>query len=293
MTSLLEVHDLVKTYRGVRAVDGISFRIPEGNCFGLLGPNGAGKTTTVEILEGITPYDSGQILYRGAPPGRAFRNEAGIMFQHTALQEHVTVREVLHMFASLYPRTMPLEELVEVCDLQEFLDRDTHRVSGGQRQRVLLAVALINDPCILFMDEPTTGLDPQARHRFWELVERIKAQGRTLVLTTHYMEEAYRLCDELIILDHGHIIAEGTPDALLAAHYQDTILRLPAASIDGVRNNLKETVLDCGEHVEILTPDVDDTLRELQHAGVRLNRLEIRERTLEDLFLELTERRDT
>ncbi|MDE2510650.1 MAG: ABC transporter ATP-binding protein, partial [Elusimicrobia bacterium] len=159
MALVLEAKNLVKRYPGsaVNAVDGLSLAVREGLCFGLLGPNGAGKTTTVEIMEGITAPDSGEVLYRGAPVGADFRERSGIQFQETALQEKLTVRELLTLFASLYPRTAKIPELVELCDLGEFLDRDAKKLSGGQRQRVLLAIALVNDPDIVFLDEPTTG----------------------------------------------------------------------------------------------------------------------------------------
>ena len=195
MIPLLETRALTKHFRGVAAVNGIDLAIPAGRCFGLLGPNGAGKTTTVEMLEGICTPSSGEIRYRGAPLDARFRQDIGIMFQSTALQDFITGRENLRMFARFYRRSLPLEELVEACTLNEFLDRDTRKLSGGQRQRLLLAIALVNDPDLLFLDEPTTGLDPQARRNFWDLIQRIKARGKTIVLTTHYMEEAYQLCD--------------------------------------------------------------------------------------------------
>ena len=193
-TALLQVKNLVKHYPSVKAVDGIDINLQGGVCFGLLGPNGAGKTTTVEILEGITEATSGEILYKGKPVGDQFRKEAGIMFQSTALQDFITVRETLQMFASLYPRQSDLDELILRCNLTEYLDQDNRQLSGGQRQRLLLAIALVNDPDIIFLDEPTTGLDPQARRNFWDLIDDIKAQGKTIILTTHYMDEAYSLC---------------------------------------------------------------------------------------------------
>ena len=287
MTALIEVDNLVKHYQGVRAVDGISFAIPRGSCFGLLGPNGAGKTTTVEMLEGIKQPTAGSIRYKGEPLGAQFRREAGIMFQSTALQEFITVRETLRMFRSLYEQGVAVEELVDACALHSFLDRDTRKLSGGQRQRLLLAIALVNDPEVVFLDEPTTGLDPQARRLLWQLVRAIKARGKTVLLTTHYMEEAYELCDEIIIMDHGRIIAQGSPDDLLARHFRDVVLQLPKSDFSaGCVADL--TVLDCGDCVEILTSAVTDTVQRLLAGGVSLDRLRIRARTLDDLFLELT-----
>ena len=212
MSPLLSVNDLVKDYPGVRAVNGVSFAVTPGQCFGLLGPNGAGKTTTLEILEGITDADSGEILYRGRPRDDGFRQAIGIQFQHTALQEFQTVRESLQLFASFYECGRPLDELIELCNLGELLERDTRKLSGGQRQRLLLAIALVNDPELVFLDEPTTGLDPQSRRNFWYLVEGIKGAGKTVLLTTHYMEEASVLCDEIAVIDRGQVIEQGAPD---------------------------------------------------------------------------------
>lgn len=290
MTTLLETRHLIKHFRGVKAVNGIDLDLPAGRCFGLLGPNGAGKTTTVEILEGIQQPTSGTIRYRGEALGSRFRQDIGIMFQSTALQDHVTGRENLQMFASFYPRSLPLDALVEACALGEFLDRDTRKLSGGQRQRLLLAIALVNDPELIFLDEPTTGLDPQARRNFWELIHRIKARGKTILLTTHYMEEAYHLCDEIAIMDHGRIIAQGTPRQLLAAHFDDVVLQLPLADFPDPAPSLAHPVVYSRDTVDILTQDVGATVQELLACNIPLARLLIRPRTLEDLFLELTGR---
>jgi ABC-2 type transport system ATP-binding protein len=288
MESLLAARNLTKDYGKVRAVRGIDLTVEPGSCLGLLGPNGAGKTTTLEMLEGITPPSGGEILYRGAPLGTGFRNSAGIMFQETSLAEFITVRETLQMFASLYPRTRALDELVERCALQEYLDRDNRRLSGGQRQRMLLAIALVNDPDVLFLDEPTTGLDPQARHNFWSLIEDIKAEGKTVLLSTHYMEEAYTLCDEIAIMDHGEIIALGTPDALLARHFNDVVLQLPLDALPTGARELPMTARRTHDSFEIETGDVNAAIAALLKASVPLDGLRIRSRTLEDLFLELT-----
>jgi ABC-2 type transport system ATP-binding protein len=289
---VLEARNLFMRYPGAaaNAVDGLSLAVREGLCFGLLGPNGAGKTTTVEIMEGITPPDSGEVLYRGAPLGAAFRERAGIQFQETALQEKLTVRELLAFFGSLYPRAMAISELLKLCDLAEFFDRDFRKLSGGQRQRVLLAIALVNDPDIVFLDEPTTGLDPQARRNFWELVHLIKGRGKTLLLTTHYMEEAYALCDEVAIMDRGRVIAQGEPDHLLKKHFDGVTIELPKEDFRAPASGLPGKVVERGESVEVLTSDVDAVLSALTAAGTRFARLKVRARTLEDLFLELTGR---
>jgi ABC-2 type transport system ATP-binding protein len=199
MPALLQAERLIKDYPGVRAVDGISFAVEKGSCFGLLGPNGAGKTTTLEILEGISEADRGRVMFNGAPCDDGYRQVIGIQFQHTALQDFQTVREALQLFASFYARHRPLKELVDLCNLAELLDRDTRKLSGGQRQRLLLAIALVNDPDLVFLDEPTTGLDPQSRRNFWQLIADIRDEGKTILLTTHYMEEAKVLCNEIAI----------------------------------------------------------------------------------------------
>lgn len=285
---LLEAQALHKAFKDVNAVNGVSFQMQTGQCFGLLGPNGAGKTTTIELLEGIQAPDSGTIVYKGDPIGKRFREEAGIVFQHTALQEFITVQEVLNFFKALYRKTIPLDGIIEQCNLQEFLNRDTRKLSGGQRQRLLLGVSLINDPEIVFLDEPTTGLDPQARRNFWDLINSIKAQGKTILLTTHYMDEAQELCDEIAIMDHGQIIAQDTPDALLSKHFNDVVVSLPRA----LQAALPPLTIhrETPDRVEFLTADVNTLLHDLLKATVPLQELRIRQRNLEDLFLELTGR---
>ncbi len=288
MAALLQATDLVKHFGDVVAVDGVSFGLEAGTCFGLLGPNGAGKTTTIEMLEGITTVDGGEIHYHGKPVGTDFCNDAGIMFQSTALQDYMTVREALVMFGSLYPRTTPIAELIDTCALGEFLDRDSRKLSGGQRQRLLLAIALVNDPQVVFLDEPTTGLDPQARRNLWALVKRIRAQGKTILLTTHYMEEAYELCDEIAIMDHGKIITRGSPKTLLAEHFDEVVLQLPLSDIPGDPAQLPLPVTLHDDTAEILSRDINATVRTLLDNNVSLAGLQIRPRTLEDLFLALT-----
>lgn len=246
MTIALEARDLVKVYPDVRAVDGVSFSVSEGTCFGLLGPNGAGKTTTVEIIEGVTKATSGQVYYYGEVAGARFRQEAGIQFQNTALQDYLTVRETIAMFRSLYDRQADMDDIIEQCSLGDLLDRDNRKLSGGQRQRLLLAVALVNRPRLIFLDEPTTGLDPQARRNFWDLVQSIRAGGATIVLTTHYMDEAQVLCDEIAIMDEGKIITQGAPEALLHDRYGDKLINLSHGEIR--RPNLEDLFLDLTGH---------------------------------------------
>lgn len=288
MSAVLEVRNLVKEYPGLTAVAGISFSVDEGSCFGMLGPNGAGKTTTMEIMEGIRSASSGEILYRGKPIGADFRNEAGMQFQSTALQDHLTVRESLQLFRGFYKHGADLDELIETCSLEQLLDRDNRKLSGGQRQRLLLAIALVNDPKILFLDEPTTGLDPQARRNFWDLIEKIKQRRTTVLLTTHYMDEAYILCDTIAIMDHGKIIAHGSPGSLLKEHFSDVIIELPREDFSVPPASLPWTVHEKIDSVEISVASVSEALAKLLELGVGIDRIRIRPRNLEDLFLELT-----
>jgi ABC-2 type transport system ATP-binding protein len=288
MAPVIEVNNLIKTYPGVRAVDNVSLTIREGICFGLLGPNGAGKTTLIEIVEGIQRCDSGATLYKGAPIGPAFRKEAGIQFQVTSLQEFLTVRETLRLFKNFYPHTMNLQEVIRLCSLDEFLDRDTRKLSGGQRQRLLMALAIINDPEVLFLDEPTTGLDPQSRRNFWDLINLIKSRKKTIVLTTHYMDEAYTLCDEIAIMDHGKIIAQGPPEALLKEHFGNVVLQFPEEDVNNKLEGLGLCMSKQPGWCEIQTRDVDQTIRTLLEHGVSLSRMNVRSWSLEDLFISLT-----
>jgi len=288
MPFALEARELVKRYPGVLAVDGVSFGVRDGICFGLLGPNGAGKTTTVEIIEGVTPATSGDVLYRGEPAGTRFREETGIQFQATALQDYITVRETLDMFRNLYDRRADVDAVIDACSLGDLLDRDNRKLSGGQRQRLFLAVALINRPRIVFLDEPTTGLDPQARRNFWDLVKRIRKEGTTIILTTHYMDEAQVLCDEIAIMDHGRIIAQGAPDDLLRARYPGLIIEVPQSDVVDDLATLEHRVIDEAGVVEIVAKDVSKALADLGPAVRTLNHIKIRQPTLEDLFLDLT-----
>ena len=288
MEIALEARHLVKDYPDIRAVDDVSFVVRTSQCFGLLGPNGAGKTTTVEIIEGVTPATSGEIWYGGQPAGRKFREEVGIQFQNTALQDYLSVGETLQMFSRLYNRRASLEHIIEACSLKELLDRDNRKLSGGQRQRLLLAVALVNDPKVVFLDEPTTGLDPQARRNFWDLVKRIRANGTTIILTTHYMDEAQILCDEIAIMDAGRIIAQGNPETLLRERYRNVIIELPLEDVSGDLADFEHRRLDTQGVIEIETDDVNQSLTDLAAEVHGLNRIKIRQPNLEDLFLDLT-----
>ena len=288
MPIALEARNLIKQYPEVLAVNDVSFKVQEGICFGLLGPNGAGKTTTVEIMEGVTPATSGEVYYQGKLAGNKFREEAGIQFQSTALQQFITVKETLEMFRNLYDRQADLDQLIDDCSLRDLLDRDNRKLSGGQLQRLLLGIALVNSPRLVFLDEPTTGLDPQARRNFWDLISRIRSGGTTIILTTHYMEEAQFLCDEIAIMDVGQIITQGSPEALLKEHYKNVIIELPLDEFDGDLTDIEHRILETQGIIEIETNDVNASLQLLAARASGLNGMKIRQPDLEDLFLDLT-----
>ncbi len=239
-SSMIEVKNLKKKYNSHIAVDGISLSIARGSCFGLLGPNGAGKTTTVEMMENIIPQDSGVIFYKGGVRDRSFNQEVGIQFQHTELLAFLTVEETLKTFAAFYHKHLPVEEVLNMCMLDNIKKNMNHKISGGQRQRLLLGLALLNDPELLFLDEPTTGLYPQARKHIWEIILDINKKGKTIVLTTHYMEEAESLCDAIAIMDNGRIIEQGSPKSLIDTHCRD----------EGCEKNLESVFLKLtGKHL--------------------------------------------
>jgi len=290
MEPILEVKNLVKKYDRVVAVDGVSFALQSGVCFGLLGPNGAGKTTTIEIIENVIPPTAGEIFYKGKPRSPSFREEVGIQFQSTALLNFLTVRETLETFKSFFTQTTPIEKLVELCRLGEFLNRYNDKMSGGQRQRFLLALALINQPQLLFLDEPSTGLDPQARRNLWDLIQGIKAEGKTIILTTHYMEEAQILCDEVAIMDYGKIIARGTPADLIRQHGRKITVVIPRQRFAPATDGFPLPVREVKDTIEIRTDDVNQCLEQLITHGVDLTDITVRSPNLETVFLNLTGR---
>jgi len=297
----VRVVDVHKHYGAVNAVDGVSFEVARGEVFGLLGPNGAGKTTTVEMLEGLRAPDSGHLEVLGIDVARNpddLKQRVGVTLQTAELYPKLTVVEVLDLFRSFYRRSLPTEQLIDFLDLGERRNAQTRQLSGGQRQRLAVALALVNDPEVIFLDEPTTGLDPAARRALWDLVQHLQAQGKTILLTTHYMEEAEVLCDRLAIMDHGHILALGTVDQLVAKRFKDRSVRFDQiaaleddrlTALDGVES-LKH---DDGVTV-LYTRDVPGTIGGLlaltETLGVEPGNLGIRRPTLEDLFLDLTGR---
>jgi len=297
----LTVRDLRKRYGTLQAVDGISFSVRRGEVFGMLGPNGAGKTTTIEIIEGLRRADSGAVQMLGRDLARdpaAIKERIGVQLQTPTLLPRLSVTELLSLFGSFYARAVPPAELIRMVGLEASRNQLAGTLSGGQAQRLSLALALVNQPELLFLDEPTTGLDPQARANLWELIESVRASGATVLLTTHYMEEAERLCDRVAIVDHGQIVALDSPRQLIAAHFNETAIRI---GLDGA---LHESLsgLPAVTHVEahteavtLFTTDVAATiaaLLELARTRERtLTDLLVRSATLEDVFLTLTGRR--
>jgi ABC-2 type transport system ATP-binding protein len=299
------VHDLVKSYGRVEAVRGISFEIPAGECFGLLGPNGAGKTTTVEVLEGLLAPTSGAVEVLGRRWGRddqEIRQRLGVCLQQTVLSEKLEVGETLALFRAFYREGRRPQEVVEDVGLQEKVGARVGTLSGGQKQRLAVACALVGDPELLFLDEPTTGLDPQSRRQVWEIVNAFKRRGRTVVLTTHYMDEAEKLCDRIAVVDHGRIIAEGTPRELIRSLGGDHVVEIALEegradtlapeeladlpSVRGVHSEAGHLVLTVAEPHLALPP----LLERLDARGHALASLATRHASLEDVFVSLTGR---
>lgn len=285
---LLEVKNLVKEYPKLTAVKQTSFKVKEGICFGLLGPNGAGKSTTIECIEQVITPTSGEILFRGKKTDRQFLDKLGVQFQETALPPKLTVEECLDFFGNLYEKSVPKQELIEKCQLQEFLGQFHDKISGGQRQRLLLAVALCHDPELIMLDEPTTGLDPQSRRNLWNLVKSIKERGKTIILTTHYMDEAYELCDEIAIMDHGEIIAIGTPRDLLKENFKTVVVLVPKEGNENFKNLEGLDYQEFHNHYEVRTEKLNETLNYLSDQKLDLSGMSIRQSNLEDLFIKLT-----
>jgi len=240
-THPLVVRGLRKTYGDVVAVDGLDLEVRTGECFGLLGPNGAGKTTTIEICEGLLSRDSGDVEVLGRTwehNEKELRERLGIQLQDTQLADKLTVRETLELFRSFYRRSRDSKDVIEMVQLGEKQDARVGTLSGGQKQRLAIACALVGDPELLFLDEPTTGLDPQSRRQLWGLIEEFRATGRTIVLTTHYMDEAERLCERVAIVDHGHVIALGSPAELIetigSKHHPPPVQRTTSATLEDV-----------------------------------------------------------
>ncbi len=288
MQPVLAIHNLRKRYAKLEAVRDVSFQVRQGICFGLLGPNGAGKTTTLEIIEDIIEATSGQVLYRGKPRTSSFREEIGIQFQHTALLSFLTVEETLRTFARLFDKTADTSEIIHRCQLTDLGKQRNDRLSGGQAQRLMLALALINQPHLIFLDEPSTGLDPQSRRNLWNIIKKLKEEGRTLILTTHSMEEAQFLCDEIAIMDQGTIIAGGSPEELIRRYGGGNSIILPDSGDKTQLDKLPFAVERQNGNLIIHTEEIHEGLDILMKNGIDLRGIAIRSANLEDVFLHLT-----
>jgi ABC-2 type transport system ATP-binding protein len=310
-TPALFIRGLRKAFTDVRAVDGVDLEVAPGECFGLLGPNGAGKTTTIEICEGLTQRDAGTVELLGLnwqSGASELRQRIGIQLQETQFPDKLTVEETLRLFRSFYRSGITVDESIKLAQLEEKRRARVGGLSGGQKQRLAMATALVGDPELLFLDEPTTGLDPQARRHLWDLVEELKHDGRTIILTTHYMEEAEQLCDRVAIMDHGCVIAHGTPKELIATvggadivvfavSANDSLAGKPAAAIDparltsipGVQSH--RLVKDLHQlSVSELHTTVPRIFASLQEQGLHLSGFRTHSASLEDVFVRLTGR---
>ncbi len=301
---VIEVKNLVKTYGPITAVNDISFSIRQSEVFGMLGPNGAGKTTTVEILEGLRSADSGQVSVLGmdvAKTSDKIKQKIGIQLQAPSLLPLLKVDEILDTFAGLYQRSVPIDQVLSIVSLEESRHVLVKNLSGGQQQRLSVAMALVNDPELVFLDEPTTGLDPQARRGLWAAIENMKEQGKTVFITTHYMEEAERLCDRVAIIDYGKIITLGTPNELIKNNFTEKAIQFeleyqaPEAfwmSLPGATR-----VATDGNDVVLYSNNIPVTmaavlqLAEEKNLTGQLRDLRVREASLEDVFLKITGRR--
>ena len=308
----LSLSGLRKTFSDVVAVDHLDLEVMRGECFGLLGPNGAGKTTTIEICEGLTDPDAGSVRLLGLSwktAAKELRQRIGIQLQETQFPDKLTVEETLRLFRSFYHRGIPVDEAIRIAQLEEKRTARVGGLSGGQKQRLAMACALVGDPELLFLDEPTTGLDPQARRHLWDLVDNLKRAGRTIILTTHYMDEAERLCDRVGIMDHGRIIALGTPAQLIASVGGDhivefAVVRSDAAHAVSTRGGLDAAPLkeipgvqshrvDAGLHqlsVKDLHTTVPRIFSALDGMGLHLSEFRTHSASLEDVFVGLTGR---
>jgi len=300
--AIVQVENLVKRYGEVEALRGVSFEVAEGEVFGLLGPNGAGKTTTIEILEGLRTPDDGRVSVCGLDPqrsGTAFKQEIGAVLQSTALPDKLRVDEALELFASFYSRRRDAHELLKRFGLEDKRHAFYMHLSSGQKQRLALALALVNEPRAVFLDEPTAGLDPQVRREMYDIIEELRREKKTILLTTHYIEEAERLCDRVAIIDHGQVIALGSPRELKQRSAGTTRIevRLARPEPDGALQRL-EGVAGCREfdgsyvlHSTRAPQTIVALVKHLEANGNELASLEIAAPSLEDVFLELTGRR--
>lgn len=299
MSNIIEIKNLTKKYKDVTAVDGISFYVKSKEIFGILGPNGAGKTTTLEMIEGIRPITSGDIKLDGLDvkkEARKVKAIIGVQLQATAFFDYLNLSELLQIFGDFYHRDINADEILEEVKLLDKKKSYARHLSGGQKQRLSVAAALVNDPKVLFLDEPTTGLDPQARHNLWDLIKMIHKKGKTIILTTHYMEEAEYLCDRIAIMNNAKVIALDTPLNLIKQYGKTSTIefttshKVPIADIEAFKSVTKVEKVD---HAYILhSSDVEKTLHSLveydEAHGVHFLNLQVKQTTLEDVFLNLT-----
>ncbi len=301
MDDVIQVRGLVKRYGPLTAVDGISFTVHRGEVFGILGPNGAGKTTTLEVIEGLQSPTAGETAVLGVDTRRdpqQVKGRIGVQLQASAYFDFLTLHEILTLFGTFYPRRIPADELLEVVGLADRSGTTLKKLSGGQKQRFTVAASLVNDPEVVILDEPTTGLDPQARHNLWDLIRQIHSDGRTVVLTTHYMEEAQALCDRVAIMDAGRIVALDTPSGLLLRIERPYSVKLSTArelspqEVEALRPSPEDELTANGASCELRVKDASQTMAHVlewaSDSGITLEHLEVVPSTLEDVFLELT-----
>lgn len=297
--SLVNLH---KHYGDVRAVDDISLVVEEREIFGILGPNGAGKTTTLEMIETLREPDGGEINVLGLDvlkDSQAIKEIIGVQLQTTVFFDQLTVFETVDLFSAFYPRTLPVDKLISLAELDDKADSMVNELSGGQHKRLSIALALVNDPKIVFLDEPTTGLDPQARRRIWEIIQHLRDQDKTVVVTTHYIEEAEYLCDRVAVMDHGKIVALGTPDQLINEHVADSVISfrlnppLEMDVLEGIKGVVSATGLDGQYQVTTRAPQgvLMGIMAVAEERGSQVDDINMKRATLEDVFLKLTGRR--
>ncbi len=302
--TIIKVEHLVKSYGVIKAVNDISFQVIRGEAFGMLGPNGAGKTTTAEIIEGLRQADSGRVSVLGlniAKVPAKIKQRIGIQLQAPSLLPLVTVQEILQLFASFYKQSIPIDDILELLALKESRKILVKNLSGGQQQRLSVAMALINNPDIAFLDEPTTGLDPQARRSLWSVIDDMRKKGKTIFITTHYMEEAERLCDRVAIIDHGQIIAMDSPKKLISTHFKESAIQfeLEPAPPEVVLQTFPGAtqVMVNNSDVIVYSNNIPTTMSAILKYAEKINLtdklkdLYVREATLEDVFLKLTGRK--
>ncbi|HQY33817.1 ABC transporter ATP-binding protein [Actinotalea sp.] len=290
------VSGLRKVYGSLAAVDGLDLTVETGEVIALLGPNGAGKTTTVEILEGYRTPDAGSVRVLGTDPrtgGRAFRERIGVVLQEAGFEEQFTPRELIRLHAGFYPHPRAVDDVIALVGLEEKADARVRTLSGGQRRRLDLALGIVGDPELLFLDEPTTGFDPSARRRAWDLVDRLRDLGATILLTTHYLDEAQHLADRVVVIDHGRVVAQGTPEQLTAAAGLATVIsfRLPAGAAAADLPEIGQDVRLAGSVVEVrtraATADVNTLAAWAVARGIELESLTLARPSLEDVYLDL------